>query len=211
MKFSDLVHLVADEPVFETGLLLVGDVDAINLRRQLSRWTRNGRLLQLRRGLYALAPPWQKRRPHPFLVANRLAPGSYVSSHSALAHWQAIPEFIAEVTSCAGGRPRRYHTPLGRFGFSHLTPDRRFGYRRVALGDNQHALLAEPEKALLDLVYFVPDGDNPAYLKELRLDYDVLNLDRLKAFADQSRSPKLIRTAAQLQKLAAKVPAYEVL
>ncbi len=81
----------------------------------------------------------------------------------------------------------------------------------VALGDNHHALLAEPEKALLDLVYFVPDGDNPAYLKELRLDYDVLNLDRLKVFADESRSPKLIRTATQLQKLAAKVPAYEVL
>ena len=85
MKFSELVHLVADEPVFETGMLLVGGVDAVNLRRQLSRWTRNGRLLQLRRGLYALAPPWQKRRPHPFLVANRLAPGSYVSGHSALA------------------------------------------------------------------------------------------------------------------------------
>lgn len=211
MKFSKLVQLVADEPVFETGLLLAGGVDAINLRRQLSRWTRSGRLLQLRRGLYALAPPWQKRRPHPFLVANRLAPGSYVSGHSALAHWQAIPEFVAEVTSCAGGRPRQYHTPLGRFGFRHLKPDRRFGYRRVALGDNQHAFLAEPEKALLDLVYFVPDADNPAYLEELRLDFDALNLDRLMAFAEESRSPKLIRIANQLRKLAANAPAYEAL
>ena len=211
MKFSELVHLVADEPVFETGMLLVGGVDAVNLRRQLSRWTRNGRLLQLRRGLYALAPPWQKRRPHPFLVANRLAPGSYVSGHSALAHWQVIPEFVAEVTSCAGGRPRLYHTPLGRFGFRHLKPGRRFGYQRVALGDNQHAFLAEPEKALLDLVYFAPDGDNPAYLKELRLSFDALSLDRLEAFAQLSQSPKLVRATTQLHKLATNAPAYEAL
>ncbi|NJL27260.1 MAG: type IV toxin-antitoxin system AbiEi family antitoxin domain-containing protein, partial [Thermoanaerobaculia bacterium] len=38
-------------------------------RRQISRWVEAGRLYQLRRGLYALAPPFQKTKPHPFLVA----------------------------------------------------------------------------------------------------------------------------------------------
>ena len=50
MEFGDLLRVVGDEPVFETGLLLAGDVDPREVPRQLSRWTRAGRLYQLRRG-----------------------------------------------------------------------------------------------------------------------------------------------------------------
>src|SRR5574337_159426 len=87
MEFAKLVKLAADEPVFETGLLLAGNVDPRDVRRQLSRWTKAGRLYQLRRGLYALAPPFQKIKPHPFVVANRMVHSSYVSCQSALAHY----------------------------------------------------------------------------------------------------------------------------
>ncbi len=106
MKFHEMVAITADEPLFETGLLLAGPVNPADLRRQLSRWTRMGRIEQLRCGLYVLAPPWRKHTPHPFLVANRLAPGSYVSGLSALAFAGAIPEYVAEITSVTGGRPR---------------------------------------------------------------------------------------------------------
>jgi len=70
MNFERLLRIVGDEPVFETGLLLAGEVDPRHVRRQLSRWVRAGRLYQLRRGLYALAPPYRKVKPHPFLIAN---------------------------------------------------------------------------------------------------------------------------------------------
>ena len=66
MKFAKLLDLVSDEPVFETGLLLAEAVNPDAVRVQLSRWVRAGRLYQLRRGLYALAPPFQRVRPHPF-------------------------------------------------------------------------------------------------------------------------------------------------
>ncbi len=211
MKFGELLEIVADEPVFETGLLLAGSVDAVNLRRQLSRWTRAGRLLQLRRGLYALAPPWQKEQPQPFLVANRLAPGSYVTSLSALAFAQAIPQFVAEVTSCTGGRPRTWHTPLGRFSFRRMKPSLRFGYRRIALGARQQALVAEPEKALLDLVYLHPGGDDAAYLEELRLNFDILRPERLEGFARRCAVPKLLRAAARIRGLAGETLGYETL
>lgn len=35
MEFSHLLEIVGDEPVFETGLFLAGDVDPANMRRQL--------------------------------------------------------------------------------------------------------------------------------------------------------------------------------
>jgi len=91
MKWQALLALVADEALFSSALLLAGDVSAAQVRLQLSRWVKTGRLLQLRRGLYALAPTWRKLEPHPFLIANQLQRGSYVSLQSALAFYGSSP------------------------------------------------------------------------------------------------------------------------
>ena len=210
MKFEEAVDIVSEEPLFETGLLLAGDTDPADLRRQLSRWTRSGRIHQLRRGLYVLAPRWRKQCPHPFLVANRLARGSYVSGLSALAHAGAIPEYVPETTSVTAGRPQLRSTPLGRFSFRHMKDSLMFGYRRIDLGYGQSAFVAEPEKAILDMVHLHPGGDEKAYLEELRLDFDTLQLDRLEALAAIAATPKLARAARVLREIADDTPDYEV-
>ncbi|MBI1881002.1 MAG: hypothetical protein HYR94_22710 [Chloroflexi bacterium] len=203
MEFARLLEIVGDEPVFETGLLLAGEVDPKDVRRQLSRWTRAGRLYQLRRGLYSLAPPFQKIKPHPFVVANRMMPGSYVSNQSVLAHYGLIPEYVPVVTSVTTARPGRWDTPLGSYEFRHLKTSRLNGYRLVELGGGQQAFLATPEKALLDLIYFQPEGDSPEYLRELRLqNMDRLDLAELQHQADLADSPKLRRAAALVSALA---------
>ena len=211
MKFQDLVAIVADEPVFDTGLLLAGPVGPAQVQRQLSRWVRTGRVLQLRRGLYALAPPWRKRVPHPFLVANRLVPGAYVSGLSALAFAHAIPEHVAEVTSITSGRPHSRNLPLGRFSFRHLKAGLRFGYRQTELGNSQQAFVATPEKALLDLVHLQPGGDNRAYLQELRLNFEALRLEALEALASRCGTPKLLRAIRQVRQLAEAEPEWRTL
>jgi hypothetical protein len=203
MRFEDLMEVVGDEPLFETGVLLAGDVDPASIHRQLSRWARAGRLEQLRRGLYAVAPPFQRVRPHPFLVANRLVPGSYVSLQSVLAHASLIPESVPVTTSVTTGRPGRWDTPLGTYVFRHIQPDLLTGFRRTPLGGGMEALLAKPEKALLDLVYLEPDGDSPAYLAELRLqNLDGLDRNELRRLAEASGKPKLRRAADQIARLA---------
>lgn len=50
--------------------------------------------VQLRRKLYALATPWRRVHPHPFLIANELHHPSYVSLQSALAYHGMIPEAV---------------------------------------------------------------------------------------------------------------------
>jgi len=198
MKFEELVEIVGAEPVFETGLLLAGDVDPADVRRQLSRWTKAGHIYQLRRGLYALAPPFQKVKPHPFLIANRLVRASYVSCQSALAHYDLIPEAVPVTASVTTARPARWDTSLGSFEFRHIKADLLRGYRRIEVSSGQPALVAWPEKALLDLIYLQPGGDSPEYLAELRLqNLDRLDLDELARRADLADSPKL-RRAAQL-------------
>ncbi len=213
MEFVDLVEIVADEPVFETGLLLAGDVDANDVRRQLSRWTKAGRLYQLRRGLYALAPPFQKIKPHPFVIANRMARGSYVSCQSALAHAGLIPEYVPRIVSVTTARPARWETPLGVFEFRHIKTKLLRGYRQMDLGQGQKAFVATPEKALLDLIYLHPGADSLAYLKELRLqNLDRLDLVELQRLADAIASPKLQRAAKRIAELVdAETREYETL
>jgi len=209
MEFRQLLEIVGEEPVFETGLLLAGNVDPVDVRRQLSRWTRAGRLFQLRRGLYALAPPFQKVRPHPFVVANRMVRGSYVSCQSVLAHYGLIPEHVPVVTSVTTARPGRWDTPLGSYEFRHVKTDLFWGYRLLELGGGQQAFVARPEKALLDLIYLQPGGDSPGYLQGLRLQ----NLDRLD-LAEFEREARLagsakLRRAAQFVASLARMEALE--
>jgi hypothetical protein len=195
---------VGHEPVFHTGFLLVGEVDPAGLRRQFCRWVRDGRLLQLRRGWYALAEPYRKVQPHPFLVANRLKRGSYVSLQSALAEHGLIPEYVPVVTSVTTGRPEEVRTPLGSFLYQHVQPAWFHGCRRHDLGGGQWAFVATPEKALLDLIYLTPRGDDPSYLDELRLqNLNRLNPVLLRHLAARSGSAKLGRAADRLLRMRA--------
>ncbi len=203
MEFKSLIEIIGDDPVFETGLLLAGAVDPANVRRQLSRWTKAGRLYQLRRGLYALAPPFQKVKPHPFVIANRMVRGSYVSCQSMLSYYDLIPEYVPVTTSAAPARPARWETPFGVFEFRHLKTALMHGYRLIDAGNGQKAFAATPEKALLDLIHLHPGADSPDYLRELRLqNLERLNPDELMKLAAASGSPKLLRAAKFIAALA---------
>lgn len=193
MKFEHLLGILGEEPVFETGLLLAGDVDPAAVRVQLARWVKSGRLYSLRRGLYGLAAPYQKVKPHPFRVANQMQPASYVSGQTALAFYGLIPETVQAIMSVTTRRPERLETVLGVFEFRHIQPDLLRGYRMLDLG-GQSALVATPEKALLDLVYLQPGGDREEYLRELRLqNLDKIDGDALRALVDGLGIPKLRR------------------
>jgi predicted transcriptional regulator of viral defense system len=202
MEFRRLLEFVENEPVFESSLLMSGKADPMLIRQQLSRWVAAGKIIQLRRELYCLAPPYQKVRPHPFLVANRLQPGSYVSLQSALAYHGMIPENVPATTSVTTGRPESLKTFLGEFYFRHIQVKWLRGYRQVDLGNDQRAFVAKPEKALLDLVYLQPGGDAIAYLQGLRLQaLEKLDLDELGKFVSELKRPRLIRAEEVIRKL----------
>ena len=194
MKFEELLSIVKDEPVFETSLLLSGNVDPVDVRRQLSRWAGNGRLNRLRRGLYALAAPYRKVKAHPFVVANRMVRPSYVSLQSALGFFGLIPESVPVTTSITTGRPGEFSTPLGIFVFRHVRTPLFQGFREVEMGDRQPAFVATAEKALLDLLYLEKSSDSEAYLSELRLEMDDgFDLDAFERLSRSFRSPKVRR------------------
>jgi predicted transcriptional regulator of viral defense system len=202
MEFERFLEIIGDEPVFKTSLLLAGDVDPFDVHRQLTRWTSAGKLIQVRRGIYCLAPPYQKVNPHPFLVANHMQPGSYVSLQSALSFHGMIPEGVPVTTSVTTCRPGDFATQLGQFHFQHIQVGWFTGYEVLQLGSGQSAFVATPEKALLDLIYLQPGGDAAAFLRSLRLQaLGKINIERIKQYIQSVSKPKLDRALRTIRQM----------
>jgi len=206
MKWNELIDAVGAEPVFETGLLLVGDVNRDDVTRQLCRWVQSGKLLQLRRGLYSFAGSHSlaRRTLSPDEIANRLVPGSYVSLTSVLGRAGLIPEYVPVTTSITTGRPQRCVTPLGTFVYRHVKPAMFWGFEAVVVGPGVRVFTAVPEKALIDLLYLEPDSAHPAYLSELRIqNLDRLSFDLLASMAARCEMKRVIHSVSEIAAMAA--------
>jgi predicted transcriptional regulator of viral defense system len=202
MKWEELLQIVGREPVFSSSLLKTGSANPADLGKQLSRWVKSGKLIQIRRGLYALSERYSKVQPHPFYIANRIQRASYVSLQSALGYYGLIPEYVPAVTSVTTGRPQTFEIPLGDFIFRHIKKELFFEYTLMDVENNQSAFIASPEKSLLDLLYLTPGSDDPSYLRELRLqNLDRLNFQKFKTIAGYMESRKLMRAAKLLESL----------
>ena len=201
MNIQELAELVQDEPVFTSSLLKVAGIKTSQIELQLVRWVKSGRLLKLRRGLYVLGKPYRKIEPHPFLIANRLQRGSYVSFQSALAYYDLIPEHVPVVTSATTGRPEMVKTPMGAFIFRHLKAGMFSGFRQVKVPDRQQVVIAIPEKALVDLFYATAGSDSDGYIEELRLqNTEGLSAAELRRYAEATGSWKVKRAVKKILK-----------
>lgn len=122
----------------------------------LEEQTRSGLFLRLKKGLYALKtdlPPEEE-------IANRLYRPSYLSFEYALAAHNILPEMPYAVTS-ATTKPTRAFT-VGERTFAYLTIKRAaFTGYVPARRAGRTVLIAEPEKALVDYLYFVSLGRKP--------------------------------------------------
>ncbi len=201
MKFVNLLEKVSALPVFTARFLSAGG-DLSQIRLQINRWVKDGKIIRLHKGLYTLAEPYRKVACEPFSIANNLKQASYVGLHSALSWYGMIPEFVPAVTSITTGRPQTIQTPLGRFEFRHVRKKYFWGYQQVELQFGQTVFIAHPEKALLDLIYLTSGGDDSEFIKELRLqNFERINRAVLRVFAEKFQSPKLNRALGQIEKI----------
>jgi len=135
---------------------LLGGSDA---RRygQVNRALKTGELLKVRRGLYVLADVYRKQPLHPFVLAQQLFPGSYVSAETALGYHGWIPEAVYTIVSVKhGGKSVDYtHPHFGDIAFRRMTVNPGYFLQAVTRHEllQQACLIAEPARALLDLVY----------------------------------------------------------
>ena len=201
MKFVELLNKVSDLPVFKVRFLAAGG-NLAQIRLQINRWVKDGKIIRLHKGLYTLAEPYRKVTAEPFSIANSLKQASYVSLHSALSWYGLIPEFVPAVTSITTGRPQTIESPLGRFEFRHVSKKYFWGYQQIGLKFDQTAFIALPEKALLDLIYLTAGSDQIEFTQELRLqNFEQINRAVLHEFVEKFQSPKLNRVLDLIERM----------
>ena len=147
------VYSVQDITALETG----GD----NKRYALvKRAIASGDLVHIRRGLYSLAPVFQKKRLNPYCVAQHIYGPSYISLESALRWHNWIPEAVYSITSVSFKNSKDFDTPLGYFSYRRI-PQNVFyagvNHQTDATDATDRTgtmfLMATPLKALADYVY----------------------------------------------------------
>lgn len=193
---KQLNWLQVERSVRQHGLTLFAPQDLrhllgaseMSVRFLLTRAHQRGDVVKLRRELYVLPD-------HPasdLELANRLYLPSYISFEYALAYYHLIPEAVYEVTSATTRTSRRFEA-LGKvFTYRHLKASAFTGYRSEKVV-GRVVLIAEPEKAVVDSLYFVSLGK--LSLPE-RLDISMLQPDRLQAWANLYQRPELVERVA---------------
>ena len=122
----------------------------------LEEYTHHGLFLRLKNGLYTLKtnPPPEEE------IANRLYRPSYLSFEYALAVYNILPEMPYSVVSATTKPTRTFavekrtftYLTIKRSAFAGYAPTQRSG---------RTVLIADPEKALVDYLYFVSLGRKP--------------------------------------------------
>ncbi|MFO7821976.1 MAG: hypothetical protein R6V56_08005 [Lentisphaeria bacterium] len=192
MNFNALLKLIGKRPWFDLATVVqIADEPREQLQTQLYRWCRAGKLLPLRRGMYAFAEEYRRVSIAPAELANDLYSPSYLSLQWALSYYGLIPEKAVTFTSVTTRQTKRFRNDFGMFTYRHLKPDVFFGAQ--ALRMNGHDVrIAKPEKALLDLWYLEPGNWSRERMAEMRFqNMDILDLKCLAEFALRWASPKL--------------------
>lgn len=137
---QDVATLFPDSPDKRYGLV----------KRAIS----GGEIIHIRRGLYCLAPKYQKKKLNLYALAEHIYGPSYISLESALSWHGWIPEAVYTMTSVSLGKSKEFTTPLGAFSYSRV-PQKVFyaGVERLMDDAGDIFLMASPIKALADYVY----------------------------------------------------------
>lgn len=140
------------------------NIAAVFISRNLGK---GGIFIKLRNGLYMIKDAYAP----PFLIANKIYEPSYVSLNAALSYYGIIPEVVYAITSVTAKTSREFVTPKGNYIYQCIKKKAFTGYG-LRLIDKNNVLIAEPEKALADYLYFVD-------LKQISLN-DRLELKNIK-------------------------------
>ena len=190
MKWETFYIDVKDQPVIESQYLHLLYDNKTEVELQLSRWLKKGKIHQLKRGYYILDEKYRKTKIFEPYIAAILKSPSYISLEKALEMHHLIPDVVYTFTSVTTRRrPAEFINPAGRFKYMCIKKEYFWGYR-IVQQQNSKGYLAEPEKAIIDLFYFLKKTVEREYIRSLRLqNTEQLSQKKLGTYAQKMGVP----------------------
>lgn len=183
MKYIEFKKAVS-KPYFRSadlaflGLSLYGS--------QLSLWVKKGYLVMPKRGIFVFAD--EQERVSAEEISSLFYEPSYISLEWALGYYGLIPEMVFTRTCVTTRTTRKFSNTFGAFLYRRIQPKLFFGYTPVTTPSGKY-LLAEPEKALLDYLYFNRGKiKTKEDISELRI-----NTDELRKIINQRNLERYLR------------------
>lgn len=135
---------------------------------KLTRYKQAGYLISPRRSVYYLAGEVEDK----YKIANKVYAPSYISLDSALSKYDLIPETVYTITSVTTKATREFSDDQTVYRYYRIKKEAFTGYYKE--GD---ALIAYPEKAVVDYLYFVSQRD-----RQLNDRLNLTKIDKGKIF-----------------------------
>lgn len=170
-------------------------------RNNFSRWIKKGLIIRLRQGLYTF--PENKTKPNfDFYAANRIYRPSYISIHSALLFYGLIPEAIFQATSVSALKTASFKNEFGTFVYKTINAKLMYGYNSKKIDAERYFLIADPEKAIMDLLYLYPEYNSEKEILELRFDEGILleifHKELLIEYTEKTENKSLLQRVKKL-------------
>lgn len=158
----------------------------------LEQQVHQGLFTRLKQGVYTLTTDPASEQE----IANKLYQPSYISFAYALAYYHIFPEMVYQVTSATTKPTRIFTTPTHAFTYFTIKIPAYTGYY-LTQTDTTRFLIAEPEKALVDYLYFHSLGKKTFPALD-RLDLASINRRKANEYARLFGRKKLLRLLNQV-------------
>lgn len=203
MNFREFKDKVKKMPFFGSDVAEILSVSPKAMRNQLTRWKKQGLLIELKRGLYVLSRDERQAPLSKEVAAAIIYQPSYISLEFAMSHYKMIPERVSAVTSITTRKTRSFRNEEGSFIYRNLKPSLYFGFAAKKDEYGYPYFIAEPEKALLDYLYLnlgrITPDDKDFFTGSLRLqNRSIINRKKLNSYARRFGVKKLGRILEQL-------------
>jgi predicted transcriptional regulator of viral defense system len=189
MKYIDLLYRLKKNNL---DIFSLRDVENLfpgenlkTIKNNLGRWTNKKLFSKLRRNLYELIEPGEKRNIPDVYVANKIYAPSYISLETALSIYSIIPDIAYNVTSLTTLPTRKFKNKYGSFFYRSCQKRAFTGYRLMPY-EGYKIMIADREKALVDFIYFSIRQNSPLNFEEERFEISIiakLNWDKISGYA----------------------------
>ena len=183
VRMKEIIKIPYSE--FDYQALMYALKDYRYPRDRVTKLVASGEIIRVKKGLYIKADDYRNGPLYKEILANMIYGPSYISLEYALSFYQIIPEKVETILSVTTEKNKIYNTQAGIFRYRHIPLSFYFrGVRSVQIPDSRSYLIASPEKALADFIYFEKGINSKKDLEILLFDnmrmdeYAVRELDK---------------------------------
>ena len=147
------LHNAIGREEFDHNLLSSALAEYEAVDQKINQLLKSGEILRIKKGLYVFGDDARRTPVCRESLANLIFGPSCISMEYALAFHGIIPERVETITSVTPKRNKEFNTPIGRFTYRYLAPEKYPHEIEQHWVDRLHPILiASAEKALCDYV-----------------------------------------------------------